>query len=269
MIPPRFRRAVSVPPRGPDALALRGGVPRRRPRLDRRQPPRPRAGRRRGVLPLPAGLAAQAQRARLGRADLALGVRRRRRHDDRAGDLLRGDRARPRAADGQRARAHDGRADGDRARYRRPEGALPRSDPQRRRDLVPGVQRAGVGVGPGVIEDPRRAEWRRLRGHRAEGVDDLRAPVQVVHAARPHQPGGAQASRAHVLPDGHGAGRRQGPPARADHRRGGVQRAVHRGGAHPGRQRRRRRRQRLAGRDHPTSTSSAASATAGRSRSRR
>ena len=35
----------------------------------------------------------------------------------------------------------------------------------------------------------------------------------MVHAARPHQPGRAQAPRADLLPDGHGAGRRRGPPA--------------------------------------------------------
>ena len=53
-----------------------------------------------------------------------------------------------------------------------------------------------------------------------------------------------------VLPDGHGAGRRPGPPAAPDHRRGRVQRAVHRGGPDPRREHRRRRGQRLGGRDH-------------------
>ena len=73
--------------------------------------PGTRARGRRGVVRVPSRLAAQAQRPRLGRPDLADRVRRRRRDADRAGDLLRGDRARPRAADGQRARADDGRAD--------------------------------------------------------------------------------------------------------------------------------------------------------------
>ena len=62
----------------------------------------------------------------------------------------------------------------------------------------------------------------------------------------------AQAQGPHLLPDGHGAGRRADPPAAPDHRRGGVQRALHRGRADPRRERRRR-----------------ASATAGRSRSPR
>src|SRR3954447_701850 len=47
------------------------------------------------------GGAAQHKGGRLGGADLADGVRRRRRDADRAGDPLRGVRARPRAADGQ------------------------------------------------------------------------------------------------------------------------------------------------------------------------
>ena len=218
--------------------------------VDRGEPPGQRARGRRGVLRVPARMAAQAQRARLGGPDLADRVRRRRRDADRAGDPVRGVRPRARAADGQRARADDGRADRDRARHRRAEGALPRADPVGRRDVVPGLQRARVGLRPRVAEDARGAQGRRVRRHRPEGVDDVRASLQVVHAARAHQPGRAQAPRADLLPDGHGAGRRRDPPARADHRRGRVQRAVHRGGADPGRERRRRRRQRLARRDH-------------------
>ena len=57
-----------------------------------------------------------------------------------------------------------------------------------------------------------------------------------------------QAQGPDLLPDGHGAGRRAGAPAAPDHRRGGVQRAVHRGGADPRRERRGRRGQRLEGR---------------------
>ena len=53
-----------------------------------------------------------------------------------------------------------------------------------------------------------------------------------------------------LLPARHGAGGRRGPPARADHRRVRVQRAVPRGGPDPAREHRRRRGQRLAGGDH-------------------
>ena len=105
---------------GPLAVARRSAQFRDELRgLDRAsQPPGPDARGRRGRLRAPARLAAQAQRARLGGAELARAVRRRRRDADRAGDLLRGDRARPRAADGQHARPHDGRP--DRHRPRRP-----------------------------------------------------------------------------------------------------------------------------------------------------
>ena len=70
------------------------------------------------------------------------------------------------------------------------------TDEQKARYLAPilsademwcqGFSRAGVGLRPGVAEDPRRAQGRRVRRHRPEGVDDVRPPLQVVHAARPH-----------------------------------------------------------------------------------
>ena len=79
---------------------------------------------------------------------------------------------------------------------------------------MPGLLRAGVGLGPGVAEDARGAQRRRVRGHRPEGVDDDGPPREVVHARRPDEPRRAQAPRPDLLPDGHGAGRRRGPPAR-------------------------------------------------------
>ena len=88
---------------------------------------------------------------------------------------------------------------------------------------------------------------RRVGRDRPEGLDERRPVLQVVHARRAHRRRGAEAQGPHVLPDGHGAGRRAGAPAAPDHRRGRVQRAVHRGGADPRRERRRRRRQRLEG----------------------
>ena len=168
----------------------------------------------------------------------------------RAGDLLRGGRARGRSVDGQRARPGDGRPDGHRPRHRGAEAALPGADPVGRRDLVPGLLRAGVGLGPRVAQDARRAQRRRVDRHRPEGVDDVRARGEVVHARGAHRPGGGQAPRADLLPARHGAGRRRGPAARADHRRVRVQRAVPRGGPDPAREHRRRRGQRLAGGDH-------------------
>ncbi|CAA9535745.1 MAG: Acyl-CoA dehydrogenase, long-chain specific, partial [uncultured Solirubrobacteraceae bacterium] len=195
-------------------------------------------------------LAAQAQRARLGGAVVARGVRRGGRHARRAGDLLRGDRARRRPADGQRARPRDGWPDRHRPRRRGAEGALPLADPQRGRDLVPGLLRARVGLGPRVAQDAGGARRRRVGRHGPEGLDDDGAPVEVVHARRAHGPRRRQAPRADLLPDGHGPARGRDPPAAPDHRRGRVQRAVHRGGADPPRQHRGRGEQRLGRRHH-------------------
>ncbi len=124
-----------------------------------------------------------------------------------------------------------------------------RADPVGRGDLVPGLLRARRRLGPRRAEDPRGQGRRRLGRHRPEGVDLGRAVLEVVHARRAHRRRGGQAQGPHLLPDGHGAGRRPGAPAAPDHRRPGVQRAVHRGGPRPARERR-----------------SAARATAGRSR---
>ena len=134
----------------------------------------------------------------------------------------------------------DGRPDRHRARHRGAAKALPAADPVGRRDLVPGVLRAGRRLGPGVAEDARDAPRRRMGRDRAEGLDDVRASRQVVHAGGADRPGRAQAQGTQLLPDGHGAGRGAGPPAATDHRRVGVQRAVHRGGADPQREHDRR-----------------------------
>src|SRR5215203_6172226 len=89
---------------------------------------------------------------------------------------------------------------------------------------------------------PRR---RRLGRQRPEGVDERRPVLEVVHARRAHGPRRAEAQGPDLLPDGHGAGGRAGRAAAPDHRRAGVQRALHRRRADPGRQRARRRGQRL------------------------
>ena len=218
--------------------------------MARRQPPRARArGRRRG-LRLPPRLAAPVARRGLGRRVVADRVRRARRDAGRAGDLQRGDRARPGAQRGQRPGPGDGRPDGHRPRQRRAEAPLPRADPLGRGDLVPGLLRARLGLGPRFGQDAGRARRRRLARHRAEGVDDAGPPRQVVHARRAHRPRCAQAPGAQLLPHGHGAGRRPGASPAPDHRRGRVQRALHGGRADPPRQHRRRGGQRLGGGHH-------------------
>ena len=200
-------------------------------------------------LRLAARLAAPAARGRLGRRALADRVRRPRRlaHGDR--DLLRGDGQGRRAAAGERPRPAARRAHDHDLGHRRAEGALPRADPLGRRDLVPGLLRARRRVGPRGAEDARGQGRRRLGRHRAEGLDLGRAVLEVVHARRAHRPGRAEAQGAHLLPHGHGAGRRAGAPAHPDHRRSrsSTSSSSRRRGS-------------------PTRTSSAGSATAGRSR---
>ena len=122
-------------------------------------------------------------------------------------------------------------------------------DPHRRRDLVPGLLRARRRLRPRRAQDARGPGRRRLGRHRPEGVDERRAVLEVVHARRAHRHRRAEAQGPDLLPDGHGAGRRRGRAAAPDHRRAGVQRAVHRRRADPRR-----------------ATCSAAWATAGRSR---
>ncbi len=113
---------------GPDAFTCGGGVPRRAAR--RGSPPTTRAASRpatRTRFEFRRAWQRAAARGRLGRRVVAEGVRRPRRDADRAGDLQRGDRPRPRAAGGQRARAGDGRPDRDRPRHRGAARALPAS----------------------------------------------------------------------------------------------------------------------------------------------
>ena len=78
---------------------------------------------------------------------------------------------------------------------------------------MPGLLRARVGLRPRVAEDEGGQGRRRVGRHRPEGVDHLRARGQVVHARRAHRHRRAQAQGPHLLPDGHGAGRRAGPAA--------------------------------------------------------
>ncbi len=206
-------------------------------------------GRGRG-LPVATPLAGAAPQGRMGRPVMAQGIRRPRRHADRAGDLLRGDGALQRTRAGQRAGPRDGRARGDPPRHRGAEAALPGADPLGGGDLVPGLFGAGGGVGPRLPEDARRKARRGLGRERTEGLDHARARGQVVHAGRAHGPRRAQAPGPHLLPDGHGPGRGGCEAAGADHGRIRVQRDLHGRGLHPRRERDRRSRERVGSRDH-------------------
>ena len=173
-----------------------------------------RARRRRGRLRVPPRLAAQDARERAGpgcRGPRSTAAAARRSSSRRSSTRRSCAPARPRRR--TCSGLADGRADGHRARHRRAEAALPRADPVRRGDLVPGLLRARLRLGPRVAEDARGARGRRVGGHRPEGLDHARAPLQVVHARRAHRQRRAQAPGPHLLPDGHGAARGADPAA--------------------------------------------------------
>ena len=95
---------------------------------------------------------------------------------------------------------------------------------------MPGLLRARVGLRPRLAEDQGRA---RTNGGWA--VTGQKVWTTFAHEAKwcmlvaRTRPGRAQAQGPHLLPDGHGAGRGAGAAAAPDHRRGRVQRALHRG----------------------------------------
>ena len=107
--------------------------------------------------------------------------------------------------------------------------APPAGHRQRRRVLVPGLQRAGCRQRPGRAASAGRRHRRRLRRQRPEGVDVDRAVGDALHAARPHRPGGTEARR-HLGPAHlHGRPRSDPPTDPPDQRRHRVRRAVPRG----------------------------------------
>ena len=190
-----------------------------------------------------------ALRRRLRRAHLARGVRRRRRAVHAPGDLPRGARARRGAAPHRRHRHRHGRPDDHRARHRGAEGALPRAAPRRRGDLVPGLLGAGRRLRPRRRADELPARRRPLRRERTEGVVVVRAPRRLLHPPHALGPGVDAPRRADVPDRRHARTRRGGPPAQADHGRGGVQRDLLLRRARSRGEPARRGRRRLAGRD--------------------
>ena len=138
------------------------------------------------------------------------GARRRtRRLADAADGARRGHRgARPHGSGAlladRGARAHADRLRAARARRRgRPPPALGR------RDVVPGLLRAGLGQRPGVLALPRRARGRRAHGvdvgdQRPEGLDQPGPVLRPLRAAHANGAGGFAAPRHHRVLRRHG-----------------------------------------------------------------
>ena len=145
-------------------------------------------------------------------------------------------------------RRHARRADDPAVGDRGAEAGVPAQDPARRDALVPGLQRAELGLGSRQPEDVGRARRRRVGDQRAEGVDDGRTPRRLLLPPHPHRSRRAQA-QGHLVPAGaDAADRYRGARDHPARRHGGVLRGVLRRCPVPEGQRRRRREQRLEGR---------------------
>ena len=72
--------------------------------------------------------------------------------------------------------------------YRGAETGAPTPDQGRRACLLPGLQRAGVGVGLSLAPMRRRGRRRRLRCQRLQDLDERRPPLEPLHPPHPHRP---------------------------------------------------------------------------------
>ncbi len=173
-------RSEGGPPDGLHRHERRSGVPVRGARLAR-QERRAEAGRVRDVGRAPRqregrarareGLPAAQGRGRLRRHHVAEGVRRARRHRDRAGDLEPGGRRVHRAARLLRDRPRHDHADAVRLRHRGAEAPLSAEGAPRRRDLVPALLRARGRLRPRGPAHARGEGRERLGHQRPEDLD--------------------------------------------------------------------------------------------------
>ena len=97
---------------------------------------------------------------------------------------------------------HHDRPGADPVRHRGAEAALPAARRQPGRLVVPGLLRAGRGIGPRLAEDRGEARRRPLRGERAEDLDLHRASRRLVLRAGAHQPERGEAAGGHFVPAG-------------------------------------------------------------------
>ena len=111
----------------------------------------------------------------------------------------------------------------------------------RRGGLVPALQRARLGIGPGQRRDTGRARRGRVGRHRPEGVELRGGLGGLRHAAGPDRRRRAQARRHHLLRHRHEAARDRGAAAQADERRVELLRGLPDRGPGPRRPRHRRR----------------------------
>ena len=169
---------------------------------------------------------------------------------DPAPPVRRGMRARRRAAR-DAVRPGDGGAGDHGLRLARAAQAPPARHHERRGVVEPGLQRAGLRLGPRVAEDQGRAQGRLLHRQRPEGLDDDGPARRLDLLPGAHQQR-RQAANRHQLPaDRHEEPRHHGAPDHHDGRRARGQRGVLRQRRGAGRQPGRRREQGLDLREVP------------------
>ena len=143
------------------------------------EPARRGRQRQRGAVRRATGLGEGAPPGGLDRPGVAGGVRRAARHPERAHRLRDRVRAGPRAASGGLPGDQPDRADDPRLRHAGAEGPVHPADPRGRGHLVPGLQRAGGGLGPRGSADPRPRRRRRLGDQRPEDLDQPRRRLEL------------------------------------------------------------------------------------------
>ena len=155
------------------------------------------------------------------------------RRPGRAGDTRTDHRGSPRP--GRRSRRGPGRSGAHRARHRRAQEGVHQAHRHRRDHLVPAVQRAGCGLGPGRAGHPGRGGRGRVAGDGAEGLVDRSGDRGLRAAAGPHRRQRAQAPGHHLLRATDAPAGCRGAPAAADERARLVQRGIPGPGEGPGR----------------------------------
>ncbi len=183
----------------------------------------------------------------LGRPVLADRTRRARGRRPRAARLPGRDEPAAGAGSGERDRGVEHRAGDHALRHRRAEGALPRPDAARRRDLVARHVRAGRGLRPGLAAHQRHRGRGPLRRQWTEDVEFHGALRRLVPALRAHRSVGQEARRHHLLPGRHAHGGHRGAAAHHHHRRSGLRRALLHRRPHPALGHARRAARRLVG----------------------
>jgi len=171
-------------------------------------------------------LAAKALRSGVGGHFVAERIRRPRRKPDGTGHFLAGDGASRRTSDGECPGPWNYRANDHRIRHRSAEKTLSQENPERRRNLVPGIFRAECRLRSRELANRGAARRQPLHRQRPEGMDQLRLGSRLVRACGAHGSECSETQGPHRSDGGYENARRGRAPAAADDRRDRIQRSV-------------------------------------------